>query len=241
MFELILTHSSEFTEEPENRNTNSIYFGTRQELINTLNKSNKRKCGYVYIIESDHAIKIGKTFDPQARINYIISSAENYGRKIKRVALSELHYKFSYTESTMHHKFSDYRIGGEWFSASFDDALSYLMAIEKLPTSKGDNGDKKHASDFIWSMIQKLTPPILDADNRSEFAMQSELVAFACADYAKRINEATAFLLDQYETDSPGKEKMMQAIKILLNDPEEYSKKLIEYARKNTAKECVNI
>ena len=79
--------------------------------------------GIVYIADNGNMIKIGRTKDLARRI----STIENIsGIKVKRVAFSPYCNNYCDIETQLHKTFKDNREAGEWFSISFQMALSEL-------------------------------------------------------------------------------------------------------------------
>lgn len=89
--------------------------------------SSSKTKGYVYILETDGCTKIGKSVNPEKRIETIRTTS---GRHIKRVAFSEPCNNYSKIENEMHKLFKDKRIVGEWFDIKFDDAVKALKSFE---------------------------------------------------------------------------------------------------------------
>ena len=84
--------------------------------------------GYVYVILDNHGrVKIGKSLNPQKRIQNIASSS---GITIEDAFITEPLFWYSELELYLHDKFSEYRCIGEWFSCKFNDVISFIKSID---------------------------------------------------------------------------------------------------------------
>ena len=93
--------------------------------------------GYVYIIENEMNIKIGRTSNPQNRFRQL-SNSNSGGLTPLRLFVSEPMYIDKTIEHLMHQKFADHRVEGEWFTdVEFDavkDELIKLCTSEEFQT-----------------------------------------------------------------------------------------------------------
>ena len=86
--------------------------------------------GYVYILESDHAIKIGRSKNINQRIK---SLRTLLGINEKLVAVSPLCVNYGDIENAMHQQFLSKRNIGEWFYVDFMTAVHALQSIVSDP------------------------------------------------------------------------------------------------------------
>jgi len=83
--------------------------------------------GYVYIIESDDCIKIGKTRNVTHRIKTLQKQS---GRNFKRVCHTSQCKNYSDVEIALHKEFEGQRTIGEWFNIGFDQAMKKLSTYD---------------------------------------------------------------------------------------------------------------
>jgi DNA-binding Lrp family transcriptional regulator len=99
------------------------------ELKKAHNKPNSTD-HFVYLLETEHSTKIGKSSNPQSRI-YCISCTIQFDTLNTRIYRVKNMHK---TESFLHKKFSDKLVRGEWFTLSQEDKIwvdTYLMGVSK--------------------------------------------------------------------------------------------------------------
>lgn len=79
--------------------------------------------GYVYIIEINDRVKIGRTKNPKRRFKEIQQLS---GNQISRFCISPECGNYYEIENSMHLRFKDRLILGEWFNVDFDNAVTEL-------------------------------------------------------------------------------------------------------------------
>lgn len=108
----------------KNKNKNVISL-----IKKILNEPLPSKKGYVYLLEKENGhVKIGRSVSANKRIRDITSQGCLI---IKNKFISSQTETFYELETSLHHKFKDFWISGEWFDISFDDAKNELIHIYK--------------------------------------------------------------------------------------------------------------
>lgn len=109
--------------------------------------------GFVYIVESNHGVKIGSTINPRRRISQLQKSS---GLDFTRIALSQQCSNFTQLEHQLHKIFHDSRKIGEWFNADFTtccSAMSHLDFKVKPLNSKLSQDTVDKIMSFLFSDI----------------------------------------------------------------------------------------
>jgi hypothetical protein len=83
--------------------------------------------GYVYILEFEKEIKIGRTKNPEQRINCIETTR---GERVKRSFISERCSNYFKIEVMLHRIFKDKRNVGEYFNCDFDEVVLQLSKMD---------------------------------------------------------------------------------------------------------------
>lgn len=98
-------------------------------------RESSKNLGNVYVIEfDDSSVKIGMSTTPEQRIKSIVGG--NQSKKL-RDWISPTIDNFQKLEHKAHNHFSIFRLGGEFFSVSFDDAVNWLAG--EIAKSKIDD------------------------------------------------------------------------------------------------------
>lgn len=104
----------------------TILFCNADKIFEEIKEENKVE-QRIYIAEfSDATVKIGISINPDRRVHCL---ATQKGAFLKRYAFSECDKRASKIEKMMHENFKESRINGEYFSISFEDAISKLKEI----------------------------------------------------------------------------------------------------------------
>lgn len=133
--------------------------------------------GYVYVLECENEVKIGKTETPYKRISNIAQTLDKYaGRSISRVALSVKHTNYSENETKLHKIFANYRLrNSEFFDLDFDYVVEQINEI--IDIEYKDESERLKKEEDIW--LEKF----------KEFAYNT-LGIGKCNFYAKTLGDA---------------------------------------------------
>lgn len=114
----------------------------RIEEINDIRdlKAIDKNSGYVYVLkyiseESDREIiKIGVSRNPYSRISHFVKSLDNYSfARIEKFALTDLHYDYYNSESTLHRYYRiERKQNTELFYIGFDEVCEKIYDIIKI-------------------------------------------------------------------------------------------------------------
>lgn len=83
---------------------------------------------FVYVIECEGRIKIGKASKPRSRLSNMQVACPFPMRLRATAQFSDLNSAAN-AERMAHAKFQSGRIGGEWFSADVDEVVKYLASL----------------------------------------------------------------------------------------------------------------
>lgn len=85
--------------------------------------------GYLYAFGCEGHIKLGKSQNPERRLEQLSTAAPQPITKllIRRVPACSL----AYTEAWLHQRFADYRVHGEWFSVSEQEVRAAMPKAQK--------------------------------------------------------------------------------------------------------------
>lgn len=143
-----------------------IWVGTLDELFNH-HFEKKRHFGYVYAIELEHGVKIGKTSKPHQRMTQLQGVFEKYGnRQIQRIAVSPIHSNYSQNETALLKTFGYVRRDNtEMTDAPFDFVIG---AMERLlfshefndKTEENLNSLKEIYSD-LWGISERSAKQVI--------------------------------------------------------------------------------
>ena len=106
------------------------------DLVLHLSSKNisEKKLEYVYLIKTDHGIKIGKSRSPEKRIHNISTKIPFKIMKSEYFVVENM----SKTESSLHTKYKEYRLNGEWFNltekqySEIKETLKPLFKIKEV-------------------------------------------------------------------------------------------------------------
>lgn len=131
-----------------------IFVGTLEELFQH-DFEKKDYFGYVYAIELEHGVKIGRTINPHQRMTQHQNTFEKYGdRKILRVAFSPLHSNYPQNETSLLSTFGYARKGNtEMTDIPFDFVVS---AMENLHFSSECKSNAKEGEEELEKMMLDL-------------------------------------------------------------------------------------
>lgn len=105
-----------------------IFFNKNEnEILNYLRNYKKIiKTGYVYLLE-DHQgyVKIGRSVNPKHRIETLVTGGN---LQLKNIFISPQTIQYGHIETTLHKKYENKLIKGEWFQINFEDAKTELKA-----------------------------------------------------------------------------------------------------------------
>ncbi len=109
-------------------NGNEYTFGFifAKALSNNDNINKDIESEYIYLLQSEHGTKIGKSINPQNRTNILCTKLPF---EIKKTEIFKVE-NMSKTELFLHKKYNNNRLKGEWFDLS-DDQLSYIRILLK--------------------------------------------------------------------------------------------------------------
>lgn len=159
-------------------NTN-VLIGSVEELFER-DFEVKPNFGYVYAIELEHGIKIGRTHGIKRRLSNLRNVFERYGdRKMLRVAVSPLHSNYIQNETSLFSTLRTARRGNtEMFSASFDVVV---LAMQNLFYSSEYDSDKanekremiKNELNDLWGVSERTSKTIFDGgDGRNDIQLK---------------------------------------------------------------------
>lgn len=92
-----------------------------------------RKCGYIYLIEFDHGVKIGRARNPKRRLDALQTQS---GKKCINLFISEHLSDYAKSERELHKHFKYARGIGEYFNEKFDvildkyNEMKFNLAVE---------------------------------------------------------------------------------------------------------------
>ncbi len=99
--------------------------------------------GYVYIIENETSIKIGKSTNVYQRF-LSLSNSNSGGQLFQRVYVSPSSYLYNTIERIMHDHYDAERKTGEWFiNVNFDDAVEFLKKQFSSPNFQTANLERQ--------------------------------------------------------------------------------------------------
>lgn len=149
--------------------------------------ANPAECGYLYIIKSeDGPVKIGISIKPEKRICDIETSS---GRTIVQTFISPRIPGYYQVEQTLHAKFKDQRIRGEWFNISFRDAV---LAANQLGARSFPH-EWRQTEDYLQGAshrdrIRQFAAEPRSAEDWSAFNLGMGTVALAQAELADDVD-----------------------------------------------------
>ena len=79
--------------------------------------------GFVYVLDTDQGIKIGKSRAVARRVSEISHTS---GKHIKRIAVTCATGNYADIEKRLHKQFKEFRILSEWYSVAFDTVIKSL-------------------------------------------------------------------------------------------------------------------
>jgi prophage antirepressor-like protein len=109
--------------DEETKNFTEFIFSKLQLL-----KTNVKKKNYVYLLFSEHGVKIGYSLNPKERISQI---SVQMPFEITRIENFEVE-NMSYAEGMLHERYKNKRLNGEWFNLSdkdIDEIIEFLSGI----------------------------------------------------------------------------------------------------------------
>lgn len=152
-------------------NKPKIWIGTLEEL-NNRDFEEKSHFGYVYAVELNHGVKIGKTTKPHQRMYQLQNVFETYGeRKILRIAISPLHSNYSQNETSLLERFGYIRRGeSEMTDAPFDfvaGAMESLVYSDYYDYKKDDDATNtlKDMMNHLWGVSLETSRVVSDVED----------------------------------------------------------------------------
>lgn len=111
--------------------------------------------GYVYIIETDKDIKIGRSKNLKQRINSIKTTS---GKNIVNIYITPACSNYCFIENEMHKIFKKQRVIGEWFNSNIKEVVEKLETFnfaEPIPTKDNDT-----LSELLDKFLEKEFEPM---------------------------------------------------------------------------------
>ena len=187
--------------------------------------------GYVYVLEADNIVKIGKTMNIQSRLRELKYSLKEYGGKeLNRIAISVLHKNYGKTEKYLHSFFSQYRKGNtELFDIDFDTVL------EQMPDLHLQTENNIEAVSTYYGNVYKVVEDRTFIIKRSREILTAPQTAFytyaMIADLYHVSQELLRRTICRHKNDLAGAIKMYpKDIDIIMK---QYGKFIKEYKREN--------
>lgn len=102
--------------------------------------------GYVYAIQNENIVKIGKSFRPDQRLKTIQTQV---GFIAQNIFISRASSLYSRVEIACHEKLKHCRVFGEWFDTSFEDAVSCInQTLEEIATAENEKKEESRLSNI---------------------------------------------------------------------------------------------
>ncbi len=109
-----------------------VYTMAKLPLLRNLEKGKVKASGYAYLLESEHAVKVGSTIDPYATFLKLRRDFAKYGdRDTRRLALSPLCGNYIWIAHWMRWAFDSFKHPGmDLFDAEFDLAVDMVESFQ---------------------------------------------------------------------------------------------------------------
>lgn len=114
------------------------------------------KNGYVYVLEFENEVKIGRTINPTQRISCISTSK---GEFPKRTFVSEKCSNYYKIETELHKKFKEQRNIGEYFKSNFDEVV---LQLKNMTLTKHSEAEIEEADKLAYKRIKEIVNNMFD-------------------------------------------------------------------------------
>ena len=116
---------------------------TNANFVNDNNFEIGNNLGYIYVLENDYRIKIGRTGKPGNRVKEL-NNSNSGGLQLKRMTVIGPMYIDKTIENLLHEKFKSNRDNGEWFvDISYEDIVDEAINICSSDEFKKCNNVRK--------------------------------------------------------------------------------------------------